>query len=49
MSLIPPCQLCAANSLDYLIGQQRLARHLAGGPAERVPWNYRETIKGAKV
>ena len=38
MSLIHPCQLSAANSLDYLIEQKRLARNLAARPPEWVPW-----------
>jgi hypothetical protein len=49
MSLIHHRQLRAANSLDYLVEQQRLAQHLAPRPAEWVPWSYRETIKRAKV
>jgi hypothetical protein len=49
MSLIHPRQLRAANSLAYLVEQQRLAQHLAARPEEWVPWSYRETIKRAKV
>ena len=44
MSLIHTCQLCGANSFDYLIELQRHARELAACPAEWMPWNYRETL-----
>jgi hypothetical protein len=49
MSLIHPRQLRAAISLDYLLEQQRLARNLAGRPAEWLPCNYPETIKRAQA
>jgi len=41
MSLIHTCQLCGANSFDYLIELQRHAQELAIHPAEWMPWNYR--------
>jgi transposase len=44
MSLIHTCQLCGANSFDYLIELQRHAQELAAYPAEWMPWNYRETL-----
>jgi len=44
MSLIHTCQLCGANSFDYLIELQRHAQKLATSPAEWMPWNYRETL-----
>ena len=44
MSLIHTCQLCGANSFDYLTELQRHARELAANPAEWMPWNYRETL-----
>jgi transposase len=44
MSLIHTCQLCGANSFDYLVELQRHARELAICPAEWMPWNYRETL-----
>ena len=44
MSLIHTCQLCGANSFDYLIQLQRHARELAASPAEWMPWNYRDTL-----
>jgi len=44
MSLIHTCQLCGANSFDYLVRLQRHARELAANPAEWMPWNYRETL-----
>ena len=49
MSLIHPSPLSAANSLDYLLEQKRLERNLAARPPEWVPWNYRETIKRARI
>ena len=47
MSLIHTCQLCAANSFDYLIELQRHARELAARPSEWMPWNYRDTLAQA--
>ena len=44
MSLIHTCQLCGANSFDYLIELQCHARELAVCPAEWMPWNYRDTL-----
>jgi hypothetical protein len=44
MTLIHTCQLCGANSFDYLIELQRQVRELAARPAEWMPWNYRETL-----
>jgi hypothetical protein len=44
MSLIHTCQLCCANSFDYLIEVQRHARELAVCPSEWMPWNYRDTL-----
>jgi transposase len=49
MSLIHTCQLCAVNSLDYLIELQRHAQELAAQPAGWTPWNYRETLARAGV
>jgi transposase len=45
MSLIHTCQLCGANSFDYLTQLQRHAQKLASNPAEWMPWNYRETLE----
>jgi hypothetical protein len=45
MSLIHTCQLCGANSFDYLVELQRHAQELAVCPAEWMPWNYRETLE----
>lgn len=42
--VIHTCQLCGANSFDYLIEVQRHARELAVGPVEWMPWNYRDTL-----
>jgi transposase len=44
MSLIHTCQLCGANSFDYLTEIQRHARELAANPSEWMPWNYGETL-----
>lgn len=49
MSLIHTCQLCGANSFDYLMELQRHARQLAANPIEWMPWNYRETLPRAEV
>jgi transposase len=49
MSLIHTCQLCGANSFDYLTELQRHARQLASNPTEWMPWNYRETMERAGV
>jgi transcription elongation factor Elf1 len=49
MSLIHTCQLCGANSFDYLIELQRHARELAANPAEWMPWNYRQKLGRAEV
>jgi transposase len=45
MSLIHTCQLCGANSFDYLSELQRHAEELTSQPAEWMPWNYRETLQ----
>jgi transposase len=47
MTLIHTCQLCGANSFDYLTELQRHARELASCPADWMPWNYRETLARA--
>jgi transposase len=47
MSLIHTCQLCGANSFEYLTELQRHARELAAHPAEWMPWNYRERLAPA--
>lgn len=44
MALIHTCQLCGANSFDYLIEVQRQAQELAVCPSEWMPWNYRDTL-----
>jgi transposase len=44
MSLIHTCQLCGANSFDYLSELQRHAEELASQPAAWMPWNYRQTL-----
>jgi transposase len=45
MSLIHTCQLCDANSFDYLTELQRHAQKVESKPAEWMPWNYRETLE----
>jgi transposase len=47
MSLIHTCQLCDANSFEYLIELQRHATELAANPAQWMPWNYRDTLAHA--
>jgi len=49
MTLIHTCQLCGANSFDYLTQVQRHASKLAAKPAEWMPWNYRQTLEQAGV
>jgi transposase len=49
MTLIHTCQLCSANSFNYLIELQRHARELATNPSAWMPWNYRETLARAGV
>ena len=49
MSLIHTCELCGANPFDYLTELQRHAQELQAGPAEWMPWNYRETLARAGV
>jgi hypothetical protein len=45
MTLIHTCQLCGANSFDYLTELQRHAQELTANPAEWMPWNYRQTLE----
>jgi transposase len=47
MSLIHTCQLCGANSFEYLTELQRHARELAANPGAWMPWNYQETLAHA--
>ncbi len=49
MTLIHTCQLCGANSFDYLTELQRHARELTANPTEWMPWNYRERLQSAGV
>jgi hypothetical protein len=44
MSLIHTCELCGANSFDYLTELQKHASELARKPAQWLPWNYREAL-----
>jgi hypothetical protein len=45
MTLIHTCQLCGANSFDYLTELQRHAQDLAAAPVEWMLWNYREALE----
>jgi transposase len=45
MSLIHTCELCHANSFDYLTELQRHAQELAASPSEWMPWNYRQKLE----
>jgi transposase len=47
MSLIHTCQLCEANSFEYLIELQQHVRELAANPAQWMPWNYRDALAHA--
>jgi transposase len=47
MSLIHTCQLCEANSFEYLIELQRHAKELAANPTAWMPWNYQDTLPHA--
>lgn len=47
MSLIHTCQLCEANSFEYLIELQRHAGELTAIPAAWMPWNYRDALAHA--
>jgi transposase len=47
MSLIHTCQLCKANSFEYLIELQRHAAAVATNPADWRPWKYRDTLAHA--
>lgn len=48
ISLIHTCQLCEANSLNYVIEMHRDAQDLVARPAEWMPWNYGETIDSSR-
>ena len=45
MTLIHSCQLCGANSFDYLTELQRHAQELAAHPAAWMPWNYHRALE----
>jgi transposase len=47
MSLIGTCELCGANSFDYLTELDRHATEAASNPGAWMPWNYRETLAAA--
>ncbi len=44
MSLIHTCELCDANSFDYLNQLQRHATDLIRSPAKWMPWSYQATV-----
>jgi len=45
MSLIATCELCGANTFDYLTELNRHADQLGAAPQHWMPWNYRETLE----
>jgi len=47
MALIATAKLAKADAFDYLNELQRHAEEVAAGPAEWMPWNYRETLARA--
>jgi transposase len=47
MTLIHTCQLCGANSFDYLTELLRHPAEVAVHPAEWMPWNYRHDATAA--
>ena len=47
MSLIHTCQLCGANSFEYLTELQRHTRELSVNPADWMPRNEPVTVAGA--
>jgi len=49
MSLIHTCQLCGANSFDYLIQLQRHPQELAADPSAWMPWSYRQSLERSGV
>ena len=48
MSLIGTCELCGANSFDYLTALDRHTSEAAKNPQGWMPWNYRETLEGTE-
>ena len=44
MSLIHTCELCGANSFDYLTELDRHVADLPSNPEKWMPWNYRQTL-----
>jgi transposase len=45
MSLIHTCELCSANSFQYLAELQEHAPEVAAAPGKWMPWSYRETLR----
>jgi transposase len=45
MSLIYTCQLCRADSFDYLTELQRHEDALSANPEQWMPWNYRDELR----
>ena len=48
-SLIHSCELCGANSFDYLTELQQHVAELKSNPSDWMPWNYRDTLQRAHV
>jgi hypothetical protein len=44
MSLIHTCELCGANSFNYLTELQKHAPEVAAAPGKWMPWSYREML-----
>jgi transposase len=45
MSLIHTCQLCGANSFDYLTELQKHSADLSRSPQQWMPWHYRDKLE----
>jgi len=48
MSLIGTCELCGANTFDYLTELDRHADCARQNPQNFLPWNYRQTLEGKR-
>jgi transposase len=45
MSLIHSCELCGANSFEYLTELQKHAAEVVAQPGKWMPWSYRDTLE----
>jgi transposase len=48
MSLIHTCELCGANSFDYLTELHKQASEVAAEPGKWMPWSYRERLSAPR-